>query len=120
MRSARFTMQKIRFLLILILLCSARTASYSNGTIDTLRTDLPGLVEMLPRINRDLKICDFVKKENTLLNFQVAGLKTVASQETMRADRAELDAQREKRKRRRTHIVRTVVEVAVIVFILMI
>jgi len=113
-------MQKIRFLFILILLCSAHTASYSNGTSDTLRTDLPGLVEMLPRINRDLKICDIVKKENTLLNFQTAGLKTVALQETKRADRAVLDARRDKRKRIRSHIVRTVGEVAVIVFILMI
>lgn len=113
-------MQKIRFLFILILLCSAHTASYSNGTGDTLRIDLPGLVEILPRVNRDLKICDLVKKENTLLNFQAAGLKTVASQERKRADRAGLDARREKRKRVRTHIVRTVAEVAVIVFILMI
>ncbi|WP_353720172.1 hypothetical protein [Dyadobacter sp. 676] len=87
---------------------------------DTLRTDLPGVAEMLPRINRDLKICDLVKKENTLLNFQAAGLKTVASQETKRADRAEQAARRQKRKRIRSHIVRTVAEVAVMMFILMI
>lgn len=85
---------------------------------DTLRTDLPGLAEMLPRINRDLKICDLVKRENTVLNFQAAGLKAVASQETKRANHAELDARREKRKRIRSHFIRTVAEVVVIVLIL--
>jgi hypothetical protein len=74
---------------------------------------------ILPEIERDLKICDLVKDQNVLLTGKVAILSANAATHESARQKAERETKKEKRKRITSHVIRTIIEVAVIVVILM-
>ena len=105
------------------LLLPALSATCTSVTTapDTLHpTDQQILVQLLPKINRDLKICDLVKEENALLNIKTSIFQKALGKERQATETARQQYRQEKRKRTRANIVRTIAEVAVIIFIIMI
>lgn len=111
----------IRYLFITILLQVALTGNCSSVTaLDTLRNKYPDLEKMLPRINRDLKVCDLVKKENTLLNIKSRVLENEVKQERQHTQYAIMESKKEKQKHILTNIARTVIEITAVLVLIVI
>ncbi|GGB98513.1 hypothetical protein [Dyadobacter sediminis] len=75
---------------------------------------------MLPRINRDLKVCDLVKKENALLGIKNRVLENEVKQQRQHTRRATLENRNQKRKHLLANIVRTMLEITAVVVIIII
>lgn len=99
-------------LLILLTMLTGPVFGYGTDT-DTLSKGNPFSFDLLPEIERDLKICDLVKANNVLLNEKVAilGNELVASKKEVKT---------QKRKRVISNVVRTVIEVGTVIIIIFI
>lgn len=107
----------ILFFGILILPLTVLSGNLNTDT-DTIPNSRGFSFDILPEINRDLKICDLVKEQNHLLTGKVAILENNYNQERSEKLAAQKEAKKERRKRKWSHIGRTVLEVGVLVAII--
>ena len=92
-------------------------------TADTTRS--PFSFDLLPEINRDLKLCDLIKIENGLLKEKVELVSTQASDDKQARQTAEAalnevrkSLKKEKRKRIVGNVFRTLAEVAAVIVVI--
>ncbi len=113
MKAIAGLIQLAGFLILLLTGPSGNCGSVTNA--DTLRNESFSF-DLLPAINRDLKICDEIKNQNGLLSIKVGILTDNLSAETQKRKQAEKQLRKQKVKQ----VFRTVLEVAVIVVIIII
>lgn len=110
----------IQSVFILTLLSAGHSGNCTTVTkIDTLtkeQTDFA--VSLIPTMNRDLKICDLVKDQNTLLSGKIIVLTNDVITERKAKEAAHKQVKTEKRKRKIVGVLRTIGEVAVLVLII--
>lgn len=94
------------------------SGSCSSVTESKLDTISAFSFDLLPEINRDLKICDLVKEQNVLLTSKVALYQVQVYTERQEKEAALKEVKKEKRKRIVQNVVRTVAEVAAIIIVL--
>lgn len=90
--------------------CSAGTAAADTARVFDLK--------LLPRIERDLQLCDLFRERNILLTAQVAQRTAERDQERREKLDAMQQAKKEKRKRIVGGILRTVAEVAAVIIVI--
>ncbi|HEV7379960.1 MAG TPA: hypothetical protein VGN64_09220 [Dyadobacter sp.] len=108
----------IRLISITILMTwTVQSGNCKSVTSDTIPNSRAFSFDILPEINRDLKLCDLVKKDNVLLSGKVILLGSNVLYERSEKIAAQKQVKKERRKRKWSHIGRTVLEVVVIVTI---
>lgn len=109
----------ILFFAILILPLTVLSANLNTDTAtDTIPNSQAFSFDILPEINRDLKVCDLVKAQNVQLIGKNAILENSYNQERTEKLAAQKEVRKERRKRKWSHIGRTVLEVGVLVAII--
>jgi hypothetical protein len=108
----------IQFIPLLFLLTIPLQAICRNVTEgDTVTKTKAFSFDILPEIERDLKVCDQVKVQNTELNQRVFILESEKAGAIAERDQARSEAKKEKRKRIWGNVIRTGIEVLAIIAI---